>query len=127
VRLILSTERKVHGKTKLNLDNDLEVFRAAIESSSCSFAYTKYLLDQVDEKDMGDYRDENGNTFFHIVLHADCFEFDTFYKCDRCSGHLDKMYFNRDPDRAHWGVRCTKCSEQRQTVMIYCVQVPVGK
>jgi hypothetical protein len=144
VQGILAAERKMQHKSSFNntgISDDWNFLQAAMESPSCPFTYVKWLLDKVETR-IGGFRDETGNTLLHLAAQADPFESEEFYKCDRCSnnnhsqdpngrGAQEKMYFNRDPDKAHWGVRCYNPNCYRRghnrSVMIHYVQVPVGK
>lgn len=127
---------------------------AAIESPSCPFAYVRQLLEGIDSQQMAGYRDESGNTLLHIAIKARPFDFESFYRCDRCNtvsrvhpvqckngsdaggspAVRDRLHFNKDPDKPHWGVRCQNpaCQDgsrwrSRRRMFLHYVSVEVGK
>ena len=141
VRVILAAESKFEnersfaGEVKMastgDLNNDWQLLLAAIASPSCPFPFVKVLLDRFDSK-ISSFRDEQGNTILHRAVQAKPFSFHSFFKCDRCKimptpGH--NMYFNRDPEKSHWGVRCMNpnCFRRDHNRSFHYVQVTVGK
>jgi hypothetical protein len=134
VRVVLSAEREMQSENSLDLDDAWNLLRAAIESPSCPFPYVKHLLAKLETK-IPSFCDENGFTLLHIAAQAKPFAFKSFFKCDRCNrdasacDSTQKMYFNRDPDKPHWGVRCSNplCRRFQRPLMIQYVLVPVGK
>jgi len=146
VRVILAAESKFENERSFagemrmermekasngNLNDDWELLLATIASPSCPFPIVKVLLDRFDSK-ISTFRDEHGNTMLHTALQAKPFSFHSFFKCDRCKntpipGH--NIYFNRDPEKSHWGVRCTNpnCFRRDHNRSFHYVQVKVGK
>lgn len=135
VRLILAAERRVDLGVVDDLSDDWKFLVAAIESPSCPFSFVKVLLDNHDQSTISKYRDESGSTLLHLSAHAAPFAFKRFFQCDRCQQEPScttvgqQAFFNRDPDRSHWGVRCrnSDCVLRENNPSIHYVKVPVGK
>ena len=132
VRVILRAESKMEYEketTLPDLNDDWELLLAAINSPSCPFSFVRVLLDRFNTK-IPTFRDENGNTLLHIAVQTKPFSFNQFYKCDRCKSVPStgrNLYFNRDPEKSHWGVRCTdpNCFRRDHNRSFHYVQVPV--
>ena len=163
VKLVLEMERSQLQKSTLDLERDIELLQAAIESPSCSYPFVQYLFEKLSSEEIDIYRDPHtGETLLHKSLKSyPLFESEIFYKCDRCS-HYDEiaaarhqnhdqspslpsmilrnttttdektgshriMYVNRDPNKAHWGVRCQTCKPTRQQLRVHYIPIPIGK
>ena len=144
VRLILAAERRVHQGVIDDLADDWKLLIAAIESPSCPFSFVKVILERHlqqsnntarDGSRILSYRDESGNTLLHLAVRTSPFGFKRFFQCDKCHQEPScvqdglEAFFNRDPDRGHWGVRCpsSRCVSRESNPSIHYVKVPVGK
>lgn len=134
VRLILAAERRVNQGVIENLEDDWKLLIAAMESPSCPFSFVKVMLER-HLAIIPNYRDESSNTLLHLAVRAAPFCFKRFFQCDKCHQEPSctvtgqEAFFNRDPDRGHWGVRCrnSNCVLRENNPSIHYVKVPVGK
>ncbi|CAJ1962911.1 unnamed protein product [Cylindrotheca closterium] len=132
VRLILAAERRVNLGVIDDLADEWKLLIAAIESPSCPFPFVKVLLNR-HQATIPTFRDESGSTLLHLAVSAAPFAFKRFFQCDRCQQEPSctavgqEAFFNRDPGRSHWGVRCrnSDCIVRENNPSIHYVKVPV--
>jgi hypothetical protein len=133
VRAILSAEQQQvfrGGGCPKQIEDDWDVVKAAIESTSCPFVNVQLLIEQT-KADVSVVK--NGVSLLQIAVQSELFGLKQFFKCDTCFagnsgfGLNQDMYVNKYPDRPHWGVRCANCRRPDPSIAANYVQVPVGK